>query len=106
MLSGLRPYRFERDPSGRVATLFGAVTSGHVILTGARGEVRFSGGVTPSRGHQGTCEGMESLARQVASIEKVVEQAAVGHAVYGCPMFNSDECKPAGPACCDSGDSQ
>jgi hypothetical protein len=41
------------DPDGREAARFGAVRSGHVVVYDAAGGLRFQGGITASRGHEG-----------------------------------------------------
>ena len=41
------------DPDGREAALFGATHSGHVVVFAPGGELRFRGGITASRGHEG-----------------------------------------------------
>lgn len=46
-------FEVELDPDGQEAARFGARTSGEVLLYGPDGKLRFAGGVTPSRGHQG-----------------------------------------------------
>ncbi len=48
------------DHDGVEAALFGIETSGHVLLFGPGGDLRFSGGITDGRGHRG-----ESLGRRV-----------------------------------------
>lgn len=49
------------DPGRLEAHRFGALTSGHVVLYGADGRLRFSGGITPSRGHGGDNPGRQRL---------------------------------------------
>ena len=41
------------DTDGSLARLFGATTSGHVLVYDGRGVLQFSGGITGSRGHVG-----------------------------------------------------
>lgn len=43
------------------ACRFGARISGEVMLFDASGALRFHGGVTPSRGHEGESEGADAL---------------------------------------------
>lgn len=50
-----------RDPGGVEARRFGAATSGLVMLFDADGVLRFRGGVTPSRGHEGDGPGSAAL---------------------------------------------
>jgi hypothetical protein len=49
------------DPGGAEARRFGAHTSGLVMLFDAGGAMRFRGGVTPTRGHEGDNEGADAL---------------------------------------------
>lgn len=49
------------DPAGRLAARLGAVTSGHAVLVGADGQVRFHGGLTIARGHRGPAPGQEAV---------------------------------------------
>jgi hypothetical protein len=49
------------DPGGREAVRFGAATSGHVMLYDSSGALCWSGGITPSRGHEGANAGSSAL---------------------------------------------
>jgi hypothetical protein len=49
------------DEDGKQARLFGATTSGFVLLYDARGQLRFHGGITGSRGHRGDNYGENRL---------------------------------------------
>jgi hypothetical protein len=69
------------DDGGREAKLFGAGTSGSTLLFGADGRLRFHGGVTSSRGHQGDNVGATEL---IAALD--------GH-----PDRNQHDRKSAGP---------
>jgi hypothetical protein len=51
-----------RDDGGAEAARFGAATSGQVLLYATGGELRFSGGITPARGHEGDNEGRRAIA--------------------------------------------
>jgi len=53
--------RVVADPGGREAALFGASTSGRVLLYSAAGELLFEGGLTASRGHAGDSAGRAAL---------------------------------------------
>ncbi len=50
-----------RDPGGAEARRFGAATSGLVMLFDADGALRFRGGVTSARGHEGGSAGGAAL---------------------------------------------
>lgn len=47
------------DTNGSQADLFGATTSGHVLIYDGRGILQFSGGITGSRGHTGNNKNLE-----------------------------------------------
>lgn len=49
------------DVDGKFAIQYGATTSGQVLLFDESGRLRFNGGITPSRGHEGSCKGTDSL---------------------------------------------
>ncbi|MDA0712177.1 MAG: RedB protein [bacterium] len=71
------------DPSGREASLFGAATSGHALLYDAEGTLRFSSGITGSRGHAGDNTGRW---RVVDLIQGRSSEASEGF-VFGCSLF-------------------
>ena len=86
------------DVSGEIAKRYGAMTSGHAVIYRASGDLRFSGGLTPSRGHLGPCAGREAL-RSLMNPNPGPTHAAP---VFGCPIVNAvsycgDAC-PAEPA--------
>lgn len=70
------------DVGHREATRFGAQTSGLVMLFDADGALRFRGGVTASRGHEGESEGGAALDAALARRQGVVSRAAV----FGCGL--------------------
>jgi hypothetical protein len=70
------------DGDGAEAKLFGAKTSGQVVLYDARGHSQFSGGITGSRGHEGDNVGRRTVEQLVAHVPTLLH----GHAVFGCPM--------------------
>ncbi|HEX8915920.1 MAG TPA: hypothetical protein VF796_26465 [Humisphaera sp.] len=78
------------DPDGREAEAFGAATSGHVVLYDPAGRLRFSGGITPSRGHAGDNAGREAV---LALLGCGTSGAAGSAVVYGCPVLSA---APAG----------
>ena len=70
------------DPDGRLAELLGSLTSGYVVLYDASGRLRYHGGITSSRGHEGDNVG-----------EQAVIQILLGNRdsqksmpVFGCPI--------------------
>jgi len=74
------------DREGREARRFGAQTSGAVYLYDTRGALRFAGGITGSRGHEGDNTGRSSV------IGLVLEGAsgAAATPVFGCALFGTE----------------
>jgi hypothetical protein len=70
------------DLHGVEATRFGMLTSGHVVLYDASGRLRFSGGITAARGHEGENVGRDQV---LNAINSTSDLAAV-HAVFGCSI--------------------
>jgi len=78
------------DPSGDEARRFNAVTSGQTLLYDLKGELLFSGGITPSRGHSGDNAGKSAI---VSIINREIPDTNVTN-VFGCPLFDSNsECR-------------
>lgn len=75
------------DLHGAESRRFGAMTSGHVCLYSADGRLRFSGGITPSRGHPGESAGRTSIEHYLARGEPLIAKAPV----YGCPLLSPEE---------------
>ncbi len=77
------------DPAAEEARRFGVATSGHVLLFDARGELKFSGGLTPGRGQFGDDTGRSALlARLVGPSPRGPDEP-----IFGCPLSN---CRPTG----------
>jgi hypothetical protein len=70
------------DAGGVEAERFGAETSGFVLLYGRDGRLRFSGGITDSRGHAGNNVGRQ----QVIALVDDESAAPATHAVFGCVL--------------------
>jgi hypothetical protein len=71
-----------QDKDAAISRRLGATTSGQVFLYDAGGVLRFSGGITDSRGHAGNNTGR-------AAIEALVHNqtpAAVNTPVFGCSL--------------------
>jgi hypothetical protein len=79
-----RARRFERvlDPGGAEAHRFGAETSGHVVVYDANGKLRYSGGITGSRGHVGDNMGGRTALAALAG-DRTHD---VTHTVFGCGL--------------------
>jgi hypothetical protein len=72
-----------RDDDGLEAGKFGAVTSGQTLLYDAEGTLRFSGGITGARGHEGDNAGRASL---IAILDRK-DPARRSTSVFGCSLF-------------------
>jgi hypothetical protein len=70
------------DRGGEVERLFGAITSGSVIVYDAEDRLRFHGGITAARGHVGDNAGRSSL---IALLE-TGQVADAETPVFGCPL--------------------
>ena len=72
------------DANGETARAFGARTSGYVLFYDATGVLRFSGGITASRGQQGPSFGSEAILAVLRG-----EGAGPSRALtYGCPLLD------------------
>jgi hypothetical protein len=71
------------DPKGRGAELFGARTSGQVLLYSAAGRLLFSGGITGARSHMGDNAGAD----RVISLVRTGDAPRRASAVFGCSIF-------------------
>ena len=76
------------DPEGREAYLFDATTSGAVYLFDPSGALRFSGGITAARGHEGQNPGRT----QLVALVQDGGSGLVRSPVFGCPLFDDGGC--------------
>lgn len=74
--------RIRPDPEGRLAASLGGFTSGHVVLYDVSGRLRYQGGITGSRGHEGDNLGelavIEALQVRASSLKSLP--------VFGCAI--------------------
>jgi hypothetical protein len=84
------------DVGGVESELFGAVTSGAVMLFDTAGKRLFAGGITTSRGHEGDSTGSEMLQRL---LKKEAPMAMVTLPTFGCRLCVPDENVESVPAC-------
>lgn len=82
----------DEDPDGAEAQLFGAETSGYVLLYDTRGQLLFKGGITGSRGHAGDNAGKSAVAALLTGQGVSARQAPV----YGCSLTSECEALPEG----------
>ena len=75
------------DLDGAQARLFGAETSGFLVLYDPRGQLLFQGGITGSRGHAGDNAGEDAVALLLTGRAAGLRQTPV----YGCSLLG--ECQ-------------
>jgi len=80
------------DRDGAQARLFGAETSGQVVLFSPRGRLLFAGGITGGRGHAGDNAGENALASLLNGDKTRISQTPV----YGCELFGHCEVPSGG----------
>jgi len=73
------------DLNGAQARLFGAETSGYVLLYDTNGQLLFRGGITGSRGHAGENAGEDAVASILAGNAVSLTQTPV----YGCSLLGN-----------------
>lgn len=74
------------DENERETTLFNAQTSGLILLYDRKGNLKYNGGITSSRGHEG-----DNAARQaIYNIIKFDSDENSKMPVFGCPLRNKD----------------
>ena len=69
------------DPRAAEAGRFGVATSGHALLFDRDGRLLFSGGITPSRGHEGDNFGASAILARLDGRPAPAESP-----VFGCPI--------------------
>ncbi len=74
------------DVDGTAARAFGAETSGHVLFYDATGALRFSGGITATRGHQGPSAGGDAILAAMHGAEPDAKRTLT----FGCPLITSE----------------
>ncbi len=72
------------DPDDVETRRFGCYTSGQALLYSPEGKLRYQGGITGSRGHEGDNAGKSAL---LAALEQTAP-AAASAPVYGCCLRN------------------
>jgi hypothetical protein len=74
------------DAGERETKIFGAQTSGLTLLYDRDGNLRFNGGITASRGHEGDNAGRSAISEIIAQeADKTGETL-----VFGCPLHKKD----------------
>jgi hypothetical protein len=67
---------------------FGLETSGHVLLYNQHGDLLFSGGITPGRGHAGASLGREALVARIRTPNQNSTLATLKSPTFGCSLFS------------------
>ncbi len=75
------------DAGGKIASTLGAATSGHVVFADAQGKIRFTGGITTSRGHRGRAPAQDAILKLLSGSKSDARSTPV----YGCAL--EPECK-------------
>ena len=75
------------DPDEAEARRFGARTSGHVVVYGRGGELRFAGGITAARGHIGANDGEATVTALVDGSDAGARRSPV----FGCALGEGEE---------------
>lgn len=86
MAARLPGTQMHRDVEGRIASAFGAYTSGQVLLYDSAGSLRFAGGITPSRGHTGTNPGRAAIITNILNDASTDPLDPVVNPVFGCGL--------------------
>jgi len=74
--------RVRPDPNGRLAASLGSLTSGSAVLYDTNGELRYQGGITGSRGHEGDNAGEQAII-------EILQKRRSSHRsmpIFGCPI--------------------
>ena len=74
------------DPGGVEIARFGARTSGHAVLYDRSGHLRFRGGITPSRGHEGPNRGRDAILERLGD----GPDTPACSPTFGCPIFATE----------------
>lgn len=74
------------------ARVFGAATSGQVLLYDQGGALVFRGGITPSRGHEGESLGGEAVRRFALGADRTDDPTQTSASeVFGCALFDTKQ---------------
>jgi hypothetical protein len=74
------------DVGGGLARRLGVRTSGHALFYDGAGQLRFSGGITAARGHEGDNPGRRGL---LTALDGEAPEA-LHHPVFGCPLLGPE----------------
>ncbi len=82
----MKGVRIIDDPKQELAKSLGAHTSGTVLFYDAKGALKFSGGITPSRGHEGDNAGAARVRALIESAANPQLTPLASFPVYGCSL--------------------
>ena len=85
LAAGIPGVKVLEGHDGKEAALFRLATSGHVLLYDRAGHLRFSGGITKSRGHSGDNAGRDAI---VAFLNHG-SMTEARTSVFGCSLWDS-----------------
>lgn len=85
-LNNLPQTQLIADKEGKLSGLFKATTSGQILLYDTKGELRFSGGITSARGHEGDNCGLDALDEIVSNKQATTRSTPV----FGCSLSEGD----------------
>jgi hypothetical protein len=74
------------DDRAQESRRLGVETSGHVLLYDAHGNLRFTGGITPSRGHVGDSAGSDAIISILNGEPQALGKAPTQTDVFGCAL--------------------
>lgn len=77
----------QTDLDGKLASAFGAKTSGYVVLYNSRGQLLFQGGITSTRGHEGDNLGEDAILAYATGKDPGIHRTPV----YGCLLPSQTE---------------
>src|SRR5436853_328815 len=80
------PVGVQGDGEGAEARRFHAETSGTTVLYDGGGKLRFGGGITASRGHEGDNAGSAAVALVAAALDEEGSGETAGTPVFGCAL--------------------
>jgi len=86
-LNRIRGASIEADVMGKRAEALGMHTSGSVILADPNGIIRFSGGITAARNHEGDSAGKKAALMLLSGKQPPIDRAHV----YGCRLDNEQQ---------------
>jgi hypothetical protein len=84
------------DADGALARRFGAETSGQVLVYDRANRLRFAGGITSARGHEGDSAGRAAIEALAADGGAGTDAAVTTTPVFGCELFEAGDaaCPP------------